>query len=289
MALAIFTPTTMFIFAIYLMVPLFYRTFKDTTFIAMLVSTLTTAYLVFPAMFTGISDLSFMSPLTLAVKMYRGEPIGWREYLFPSLPMAAIFGLAIFAGTRMLNEEFLMGYRPIFRKAADAIYLMLDRQRPAFSIALLSLLVIPAVYLAQLVILAIASNLPLGSMLVAVLVMAALIEEVVKSMGIAVLVDRGLVHSWGKLLLLAFLSALGFLVGEKLLLFFSVTVVSETNVSSALFGAGGFLIVPLVAHFLFTTIVTLLYAKGRFRYPWALLVATLIHSVYNYLLTGGLR
>ncbi len=115
MAVAIFAPTTLFIFAIYLMVPLFYRTFKDTTFIAMLVTTLTTAYLVFPAMFTNVSDFAYMSPLTLAVKMYRSEPFGWREYLFPSLPMAAIFGFAMFAGTRMLNEEFLMGYKPISR------------------------------------------------------------------------------------------------------------------------------------------------------------------------------
>ena len=116
LALAIFAPTTLFIFAIYLMVPLFYRTFKDTTFIAMLVTTLTTAYLVFPAMFTNVNDLAYISPLTLAVKMYRNEPFGWREYLFPSLPMAAIFGFAMFAGTRMLNEEFLMGYKPITRK-----------------------------------------------------------------------------------------------------------------------------------------------------------------------------
>ena len=58
LALAIFAPTTLFIFAIYLLVPLFYRTFQDTTFIAMLVTTLTTAYLVFPAMFTNVNDLA---------------------------------------------------------------------------------------------------------------------------------------------------------------------------------------------------------------------------------------
>ena len=143
LALAIFAPTTLFIFAIYLMVPLFYRTFKDTTFIAMLVTTLTTAYLVFPAMFTNVNDLAYISPLALAVKMYRGEPFGWREYLFPSLPMSAIFGFAMFAGTRLLNEEFLMGYKPITRKAADAIYLMMAHAHPYLSVPLWSLLVIP--------------------------------------------------------------------------------------------------------------------------------------------------
>ena len=69
LTLVIFTPATLFIFAIYLMVPLFYRTFKDITFIAMLVTTLTTAYLIIPAMFTNAHDFSYISPLTLAVKM----------------------------------------------------------------------------------------------------------------------------------------------------------------------------------------------------------------------------
>jgi len=73
------------------MVPLFYRTFKDITFIAMLVTTLTTAYLIIPAMFTNVNDFSYISPLTLAVKMYRGEPFGWREYLFPVLANGSYF------------------------------------------------------------------------------------------------------------------------------------------------------------------------------------------------------
>jgi len=170
LALGIFAPTTLFIFAIYLMVPLFYRTFKDTTFIAMLVTTLTTAYLVFPAMFTNVNDLAYISPLTLAVKMYRDEPFGWREYLFPSLPMAAIFGFAMFAGTRMLNEEFLMGYKPITRKVADAIYLVMAHARPPVAVTLWSLLVIPAVYMAQVVMLAFATNLPVGLILGATLI-----------------------------------------------------------------------------------------------------------------------
>ena len=289
LALAIFIPTTMFIFAIYLMVPLFYRTFKDTTFISMLVTTTTTAYLVFPAMFTGISDLSYMSPLTLAVKMYRGEPFGWREYMFPSLPMAAIFGIAMYAGTRLLNEEFLTGYRPLTRKAADAVYLVLDRARPYLSITLLSLLVIPVVYLGQLVILAIATNLPRGAMLASTLVAAALIEEIVKSIGIIVLEEHGIVQAFGRLLLLSFLSALGFLLGEKLLLFFSVSLVSETAVSGALFSAGGLLLVPLIAHFVFTSIVVLLKTKAKFNYVLALLAGTILHSIYNWVLTGGIH
>jgi ABC-type Na+ efflux pump permease subunit len=289
LTLAIFVPTTLFIFAIYLMVPLFYRTFKDTTFIAMLVTTLTTAYLVAPAMFTDVSDISYISPLTLAVKMYRNEPFGWREYLFPSLPMAAIFGFAMFAGTRLLNEEFLMGYKPLTRKIADAVYLLMAHIQPSLSVPLWSLLVIPIVYMAQIVFLAFASNLPLGMILMATLTASAFMEEMAKSIGIVVLAEHGVVKSYRYILALSFLSALGFLVGEKLLVLISIKMVSEASISSVLFGQGLLLLVPLIAHFIFTTVVTLLRTKAKLPYLIALMIGTLLHLLYNWYLLGGLR
>jgi ABC-type Na+ efflux pump permease subunit len=289
LTIAIFVPTTLFLFAIYLMVPLFYRTFKDTTFIAMLVTTLTTAYLVAPAMFTDVNDLSFMSPLTLAVKMYRNEPFGWREYLFPSLPMAAIFGFAMFAGTRLLNEEFLMGYKPISRKITDAIYLLMAHARPYVSVPLWSVLVIPMVYMAQIVILAFASNLPAGMILGVTLIASAWMEELVKSIGIVVLADHGVVKSYRQILGLSFLSALGFFVGEKLLVLVSISMVAEASISSVLFGEGLFLLAPLIAHFIFTSIVTLLKIKANLLYMAALMVGTMVHFLYNWYLLGGLR
>jgi ABC-type Na+ efflux pump permease subunit len=289
LTMAIFVPTTLFLFAIYLMVPLFYRTFKDTTFIAMLVTTLTTAYLVAPAMFTDVNDISYISPLTLAVKMYRNEPFGWREYLFPSLPMVAIFGFAMFAGTRLLNEEFLMGYKPITRKITDAIYLLMARAKPHVSVPLWSLLVIPVVYMAQIVFLAFASNLPLGMILTVTLMASALMEEMVKSISIVVLSGHGMVRSVREILVLSFLSALGFFVGEKLLVLVSINMVTQAPISDVLFGEGLFLLAPLLAHFFFTSIVTLLKIKANLLYMAALMVGTMVHFLYNWYLLGGLR
>lgn len=287
LTMAIFAPTTLFIFAIYLMVPLFYRTFKDTTFIAMLVTTLTTAYLVAPAMFTDVNEISYISPLTLAVKMYRNEPFGWREYLFPSLPMAAIFGFAMFAGTRLLNEEFLMGYKPMTRKLTDAVYLLMAHTRPYLSVPLWSLLVIPGVYMAQIVFLAFASNLPLGMILMVTLAASALMEEMTKSIGIVVLAEHGAVKSSREILGLSFLSALGFLAGEKFLVLLSINMVSQASISSVLFGQGLLLLVPLGAHFIFTTTVSLLRIKAKLPYLAALLAGTLVHLLHNWYLLGG--
>lgn len=74
LALAIFIPLILFIFAIYLGVALQYRSYRDQTFFSLVAVTGITGYLVFPAMFVGINDLSYVSPLTLAVQMYRDVP-----------------------------------------------------------------------------------------------------------------------------------------------------------------------------------------------------------------------
>ena len=287
LALAIYVPMSLFIFAVYLMVPLFYRTFQDTTFIAMFVTTMTAVYLVFPAMFTDISELAYMSPLTLAVKMYRGEAFGLQEYLFPSLPMVLVFGVTLYVASRLLHEEFLMTYYSLPRKMADALYWIMDLRRPALSVFLMSFGSIPMVYLAQLVILAIATNLPARLMLGLALVASAALEELIKTMGIAVLIERGRVTSLRRVTWLAFLSALGFLVGEKLLTLVSVSVVSQAFISTAIF-SGGFLLVPLAAHFIFTAVVVLLYARFRMRYVFALAVGIVLHTIYNALILGGL-
>ncbi len=287
LALAIFAPTMLFVFAIYLMVPMFYRTFKDTTFISMLVTTLTTTYLVFPAMFNGVSEIAFLSPLTLAIKMYQGEAFNLRQYLFPSLPMTLIFGIAVLAGSRMLNEEFLMGYRALTQKFKDAVYLMVSRERPILSIGLISFGFIPVVYLMQIVLLVFASNLPPGLMLAGLLFAAAWVEEVVKTIGIVSLYERGKLQGLGRILLFALASAIGFLVGEKALLFFSLGFVSESALSGALFSSG-LLLLPLLAHFFFTAFISLLRAYTRLPYALILLLSAILHSLYNwFILSGG--
>jgi hypothetical protein len=85
---------------------------------------------------------------------------------------------------------------------------------------------------------------------------------------------------------LSFLSALGFLVGEKLLTLVSVSVVSQAFLSEAIF-SGGFLLVPLAAHFAFTAAVVLMYARFRVPYVLALAVGIILHTLYNAMILGG--
>ena len=292
LAMAIFIPVILFIFAIYLMVPLVYRTFKDTTFISMLAITVITSYLIFPAMFSGVNDLCYMSPLTLAVRMYRGEPFGLREYAFSAVPMYFVFILSMYVGSRILNEEYLMGFRSLRRKVAEAIYLVINRNHLYLSITLLSLFLIPIVYMAQLVILALSFNMPMSyglpqsAAVGGLLVAAVIVEEVAKSAGVAVLLEKNAINATKNVLVLSFLSAAGFLIGEKLLLYVSLSVVSESMLSAALFSSG-MLLIPLIAHFVFTASVGLLTRRFGVRYyPLAVLVGSMIHALYNLYVFG---
>ena len=286
LAMAIFIPVILFIFAVYLIVPLVYRTFKDTTFISMLAISAITSYLIFPAMFSGVNDLSYMSPLTLAVKMYRGEPFGLKEYLFATASMSLVFVLSVYIGSRILNEEYLMGFRPLHRKAAEAIYLAINRSHVYASITLLSLFLVPVVFMIQLAALALSLNLPMPFAMGGLLLAAAVIEEVAKSAGIAVLLEKRLVKSTRDVLVLSFLSAVGFLAAEKLLLYISLSTVSQSALSAALFSSGMFLI-PLIAHFVFTAIVCLLTSRlSARRYPFAVLAGAIVHALYNLIVLG---
>ncbi|CAJ37071.1 ABC transporter [Methanocella arvoryzae] len=282
LAIAIFTPIVLFIFAVYLMVALFYRTYKDQTFFSMAAITFITGYLVFPALFTGINNLSFISPLTLAVQMYRGESFGLLEYTFSTLPMYLVFLLAMYVGVRIFNEEYLLSYGPLYRKVGDAIYLAINKNHVYLSIALLSLLLIPAVFMVQLIIVALATNIQqMFLMFIVLLVFSALVEEIAKSAGIVMLLENGMLKSYKEIVALSFLSALGFLIGEKALLYLSLGIISGNVLMEAINDAG-LLLIPLVAHFIFTTIVCVSTRKlGTKWYIVAVLAGTLVHTTYN--------
>lgn len=181
-----------------------------------------------------------------------------------------------------------MGYKPLTRKISDAIYLMLARSKTHLSVPLWSLLVIPAVYMFQILFLTFATNLPVRLILGFTLIASAAMEEVIKSISIVVLARHDKAGSWRDLTGLSFLSALGFLVGEKLLVLISISMVSEAPVAGALFGVGLLLFIPLIAHFVFTSIVVLTHTKLKFPYPLAVAAGTIVHFFYNvYVLRGG--
>jgi ABC-type Na+ efflux pump permease subunit len=286
LAMAVFLPVMLFIFAIYLMVALTYRTFKDQTFFSVLALSVITLYLVVPAMFTGVSELSYASPLTLAVQMYRGEGFTINQYLIATLPLYFIFFLSIYIGRRVFNEEYLMGFKPLRVKALEAVYLSLNQEHPRLSIMVLSLLLIPVVFAVQLVAIIIISNLPAVAMAVLVMLASIVIEEAAKSLGIYALIKYKPGLAKKEIIILAAFSALGFWLGEMGLLLLAANLSQESGLVSLFLGSGsggGLLyILPLLVHFISTSAVGCLAAGRRKRgYLWGLLCGSVLHALYN--------
>jgi len=289
MALAMFVPVILFIFAIYLGVALQYRTFKDQTFFSLLAVTCITGYLVFPAMFVGINDLSYVSPLTLAVQMYRGIDITPFQYMLSTVPMLLVFVLALTVGSRVFHEEYLLSFKPIQIKVRDAIYFAMDKHHLAVSAAIFSLLFIPVVFMIELGIITMAFNLPKVLALAVVIFLCVIIEEIFKSLTVAVGIEHGLIKKWHQVVLLAVVSAAFFFIGEKLLLFMSLKVISESIFTAAVFASNA-LWLPLAVHSACTLVVCLTtYRLGMKSYPLALLGGSLLHGIYNMYLIGAFR
>jgi hypothetical protein len=300
LAVAIFGPITLFIFAIYLLVALFYRTYKDQTFFSMTAITFVTGFLVFPALFAGTHPISYISPLTLAVDMYRDVPFDLLQYAISTLPMFLVFGISMYVGVRIFNEEYLMGYGRLHQKSGDAIYLAISKRHPYLSVAALSMVLIPIVYIVELIfltlilnVLQLATDTRFGlTVLVVLLFLCALVEEIAKSAGIATLIEFGDAVTVRRILGLSFVSALAFWGVEKLMMVVTIVLLPSAQILDTMNGVASgqtsllvvafLLLLPLAAHFVFTSIVCVGTKKlGTKYYIVALLLGTLVHTLYN--------
>jgi RsiW-degrading membrane proteinase PrsW (M82 family) len=126
-------------------------------------------------------------------------------------------------------------------------------------------------------------NLPMPYSLVFLLLFAALVEEIAKSVGVYTIYSRDPSFlTWKNLVLAGAATATGFLVGEKLLLFVTLAQISDSVFGSILFLSLGSLWLPLLLHFVCVLIVaTSLKTWGRKGFVPGLAVAMVVHCLYN--------
>ncbi len=122
-----------------------------------------------------------------------------------------------------------------------------------------------------------------------ILVSAAAVEEIAKSLGLYTLTTRfpGFL-TWKNLALGAGATALGFLVAEKLLLLITISQIAESVFGTILFASLGLLPIPFLIHLGGILVTgTALKLRGSAAYLPGLILATLLHCAANlYLLRG---
>ena len=285
--LATMFPIVLLFFAFSFISAILSRSFKELTFAMVFLSVVVSGYLFFPAMFANVHAISTISPMTLIVLLIEGENIGTSEYLFSTLPFYFV-GLSVYVfGTYIFREEDLFTQKPITQKLLDCVEIFLSN--PYGSVFLLSIIFIPFVYMAQLMLIVMLFNLPLPYSVIVMIVLAALIEELVKSIGIYTLFKRKMVSPTLKnAATLAVLAGAGFFAGEKLLVFITLAPIA-TSVFGSVMTMGTLLLIPLMIHITGVMVVSLgMYTISPRWYLPFVLFASILHGLYNLFILRGI-
>ncbi|MDG5776668.1 PrsW family intramembrane metalloprotease [Haloarculaceae archaeon H-GB1-1] len=269
---------------------MFARSFKELTFVTVTVTVSLTTYAFVPAIFTDVTPIALISPLTIVVRDLQGQAIGLGELAFSTLPPTAtalvLFGL----GAGLYREEDMFTQRPIPLKVLDALAGRIKRKR---SVAFVTAILLPFVLVTELVAIAglfALQALSLRLTIVLTLVAVAVIEEVAKSLH----VYAGYVHakfdrSLRTALTVGALSGVGFFLVEKLSLIVRLADLMSLDIGRAAFNESAlsgpvvlsFLLAPLALHVVTASISAVGARRSRESYFLALLVAIAVHVAYN--------
>ena len=209
-------PVILFFLATALLIGMMSRSFKELSFISIFFSTVATSYLFFPSIFANIHVISLISPLTLIILTLQGTVYTATEFLY-STSLFWLTALVLFyIGVVNFREERLFSQEGLLTKVSSFVSTAIAAKHPYVSLFLLNALLIPFVFMVQLLLLVLFFNLPMPASLVLLLIGAAFVEEIAKSVGIWSLLRRApSLFTWRVAVFASAATALGFLFGES--------------------------------------------------------------------------
>ncbi|GAB3026544.1 ABC transporter permease [Natronobiforma cellulositropha] len=264
------------------------RSFKELTFVTVAISVFMTTYTFVPAIFTEVTAIALISPLTIVVMDLQGESVTLGQYLFSTGPFYLVAAVLFLLGIGLYREEDMFAQKAIPAKVVDALVSRLHGYR---SVPLLSILFVPFVFVGQLLAVALLFPAPEALALPLLLVFAAAIEELAKSIHVYAGIARSRFDaSLRTALVLGVLSGGGFFVGEKLTHAVQFVGLPDLPAGQVVFGQAltsdpllvlALFLVPLVVHATTATISAIGASYGRTQYAAAFVLATLLHAGYN--------
>jgi hypothetical protein len=191
-------------------------------------------------------------------------------------------------GVGVYREEDMFTQRPVPLKFLDALNSRITGRR---SMAVLSVLSIPFVFIAELLAIAVLFVLPVDVSIPLLLIVVAAVEEVAKSVHVyAGFRDEFAGRRTARTaIVLGSLSGLGFFLGEKLTAIVQFVGLPDLALGQAAFtpvgvGSGvavALLLAPLALHATTTSIAALGATRSREWYLATLVPAILVHAAYN--------
>ncbi|WP_181686131.1 ABC transporter permease subunit [Halorhabdus salina] len=270
---------------------MFARSFKELTFVTVTITVALTSFAFVPAIFTDVTPIALISPLTIVVRDLQGQAISLVEFGFSTLPAMLTAIVTFGLGAGLYREEDMFTQRPIPLKALDALSGRIKRRSSA---AKLSILLLPFVFVTELIAVAMLFAVPQSFALPAILIVVAVVEELAKSIHLyAGFVHRKYVRTTRNAVIVGSLSGLGFFLAEKVSLVVQLLGGDIPDVEQAAFLTGGagpavsalvaiaLLLAPLALHAVTATASAIGAARSRRGYVVGLTVAIGIHLAYN--------
>jgi len=267
---------------------MFARSFKELTFVTVTISVLLTSYVFVPAIFTDVTPIALISPLTLVVLDLQNASVSAGSVLFSVGPFTLASVVLFALGLGVYREEDMFTQRPVHRKVLDALAAWIHAP---WQVAATSGLLIPFVFVLELLAVAMLFALPLAVSLPAIMVLVALIEEVAKSVHVyAAFEHERFERTLPSAALLGVASGTGFFLAEKATHAVQLVGLHELDVGQLTFtpelGAGPVLgfalfLAPLALHCV-TAVASAVGARRDGQgYAVGLGVAVLLHAGYN--------
>jgi ABC-type Na+ efflux pump permease subunit len=282
-------PLVLLFLAATFLAAMFARSFRELTFLTVAVSVGLTTYAFVPAVFTEVQGVALVSPLTLVVRDLTAESVTASQAAFAVVPPTLTAAVCYGFGLGLYREEDLFTQRPVPLKLLDALA---SRVRRARSLVAVTALVVPFVFVIELLAVATLFALPVAVSVPLVLAVVAVVEELAKSAPVL----AGFEHArypttpkWG--IVAGAASGIGFFLGEKLTLLVQLVGLPSLPERVAAFGpstatlspvvAVGLFVAPLALHIITTALSSLGATRGRNGWFIGLAAAVAVHLAYN--------
>ncbi len=273
---------------------MFARSFRELTFVTVTLSVFLTSFAFVPAIFADMSPIAYVSPLTLVVRDLTASGVTAGQFIFATMPSTLAAGICFLFGLGVYREEDLFTQRPVHLKALDSLAGRIHRER---SVALVVALLVPFVFVAELLAVALLFALPVAVSVPLVFFVIAVIEELAKGVPIY----AGFVHTrydrtLGVAATVGTAAGIGFFIAEKGTLVVQLVGLPQLAVADAAFqtgfGTGSLAVIALLAlaplglHVVTATISALGARRGRTAFVMGLSAAILVHLGYNLLVVS---
>lgn len=293
-------PLVLAFLALEFVAAMFARSFRELTFLTVFTSVMLTIYAFLPAVFSDVHPVSLVSPITLVVFDLRAEPVTLGQILYATMPLTLVSGVLFFLGTMLYREEDLFHQKPVLQKAVDALARPIRSLKSAIPT---QALLMPFVFVAELLLVAFLFAWPVPVGVLGVLVAVAVVEETFKGLPSYAAVARGAITP-KRAVAFGALAGFGFFLAEKGFLLASLVGLFDVPAGAAVFNAAApsldgaswglvalLLLAPLALHVVTASVSAYGAARGKRSFGLAFLGAVAIHTAYNWTIVtafGGL-